>query len=146
MKSLFCYDERGVEYVWQLQRALYGSPDSGRVWYDTFALYMMEEETVTSFQRCHFEPCVFTHFLDGQVDVNGAPQRIVCVVYVDDGRTWDKCNTVCDGFYTRLQERLSLTFGGGTEFMIGMVGHLSRRGLAEDHLVHLHHEYAPAMA
>ena len=114
------YDERGVEYVWQLQRALYGGPDSGRVWYNTFAHYMMKEETVTPFQRCHFEPCAFTHFIDGKVDVNGAPQRIVCVVYVDDGRTWDNCKMVCDGFYTRLQERFSLTFGGGSEFMIGM--------------------------
>ena len=31
------YDERGVELVWHLQRALYGGPDSGRVWYNTFA-------------------------------------------------------------------------------------------------------------
>ena len=82
---------------------------------------MMKEETVTPFQRCHFEPCASTHFIDGQVDVNGAPQRIACVVYVDAGRTWDNIlQRVCDGFYMRLQERFSLTFGGGAEFIIGM--------------------------
>ena len=39
------YDERGVEYVWHLQRALYGGPDCVRVWYHTFAHALMKEET-----------------------------------------------------------------------------------------------------
>ena len=114
------YDERGVEYVWHLQRALYGGPDSGRVWYNTFAHALMKEETITVFQRCHFEPCTFTHFIDGQVDKNGRPQRIVCSVYVDDGRTWDNCNQICDKFYKRLRDRFSITMGAGTQFTIGM--------------------------
>ena len=45
------YDERGVEMVWHLQRALYGGPDSGRVWYNTFAHFLMTEEVETPFQR-----------------------------------------------------------------------------------------------
>ena len=61
-----------------------GGPDSGRVWYNTFAHFLMTEEIETPFQRCHFEPCTFTHFLDGQVDEHGAPRRIICSVYVDD--------------------------------------------------------------
>ena len=114
------YDERGVEMVWHLQRALYGGPDSGRVWYNTFAHFLMTEEVETPFQRCHFEPCTFTHFLDGQVDEHGAPRRIICSVYVDDGRTWDNCAAVCDGFYERLKTRFSITMDAGTYFMIGM--------------------------
>lgn len=114
------YDERGVELVWHLQRALYGGPDSGRVWYNTFAHFLMTEECETPFQRCHFEPCTFTHFLDGEVDEHGAPRRIICSVYVDDGRTWDNCAAVCDGFYERLKTRFSITMDAGTHFMIGM--------------------------
>jgi hypothetical protein len=114
------YDERGVEMVWHLQRALYGGPDSGRVWYNTFAHFLMVEDSVTTFQRCHFEPCTFTHFLDGQIDEYGAPRRIICSVYVDDGRTWDNCAAVCDEFYVRLKERFSITMNAGTHFMIGM--------------------------
>ena len=34
------YDERGVELVWHLLRALYGGPDSGRVWYNTFSHFL----------------------------------------------------------------------------------------------------------
>jgi hypothetical protein len=45
----------------------------------------MKEDQITPFQRCHHEPCTFTHFLDGQTDANGAPKRIICSVYVDDG-------------------------------------------------------------
>ena len=114
------YDERGVELVWHLQRALYGGPDSGRVWYNTFAHYVMVEEQVTPFKRCHFEPCTFTHFRDGLVDSNGRDQRIVLSVYVDDGRTWDNCPDVCDGFYSRLKSRFSITMDGASKFMIGM--------------------------
>jgi hypothetical protein len=114
------YDERGVELVWHLQRALYGGPDSGRVWYNTFAHFLMKEDQITPFQRCHHEPCTFTHFLDGQTDANGAPKRIICSVYVDDGRTWDNCVDVCDGFYERLRQRFSITMDAGTHFMIGM--------------------------
>jgi len=80
----------------------------------------MTEECETPFQRCHFEPCTFTHFLDGEVDEHGAPRRIICSVYVDDGRTWDNCAAVCDGFYERLKKRFSITMDAGTHFMIGM--------------------------
>ena len=114
------YDERGVELVWHLLRALYGGPDSGRVWYNTFSHFLIKEDTVTPFQRCHFEPCTFTHFRDGQFDENGAPQRIICSVYVDDGRTWDNCPEACDGFYVRLKDRFSITMDAGAHFMIGM--------------------------
>ena len=41
-------------------------------------------------------------------------------VRVDDGRTWDNCAEVCDGFYARLEERFSITRGGGLTYMIGM--------------------------
>ena len=39
---------------------------------------------------------------------------------VDDGRTWDNCAAVCDGFYERLKKRFSITMDAGTHFMIGM--------------------------
>ena len=41
------YDERGVEFVWLLLRPLYGEPDAGRVWYNTFAHHMIEKEIST---------------------------------------------------------------------------------------------------
>ena len=80
----------------------------------------MVEEQVTPFKRCHYEPCTFTHFRDGLVDSNGRDQRIVLSVYVDDGRTWDNCHDVCDGFYSRLKSRFSITMDGASKFMIGM--------------------------
>ena len=118
------YDERGVELIWLLRRALYGGPDSGRVWYNTLAHYLMKEDQITPFQRCHFEPCTFTHFIDGESDPQtGAPCRILCSVYVDDGRLWDNSSTVADEFLIRLQNRFSITLGdpsARTSFMIGM--------------------------
>ena len=54
------FDERGVEIVWILKRPLYGEPDAGRIWYNTFVHYV----TVTDacrFQRCHYDPCAFVH-------------------------------------------------------------------------------------
>ena len=54
------------------------------------------------------------------VDEHGAPRRIICSVYVDDGRTWDNCAAVCDGFYERLKKKFSITMDAGTHFMIGM--------------------------
>ena len=92
----------------------------------------MEEEKVTPFQRCHFEPSAFVHVCSPRIvkenpgrvvyaNPNEVPQRIVCTIYVDDGRTWDNCNTVCDDFYLRMSKRFSLTCdGGGLTFMIGM--------------------------
>ena len=117
-KHLRTYDERGVEEVWLLKRALYGGPDSGRLWYNTFAHYLMSEETECPFQRCHFEPCVFVSVIDGMAK---PPKRIICSVYVDDGRTWDNVPDICDAFYERLATRFSITRnGGGLTFMIGI--------------------------
>ena len=57
------FDEEHM--VWRiLVHPLYGGPDAGRVWYNTFSHYLMKEDTVTSFQRCHYEPCCFTQFVD----------------------------------------------------------------------------------
>ena len=38
------FDERGVEEVWILLRPLYGEPDAGRIWYNTFAHYLCHED------------------------------------------------------------------------------------------------------
>ena len=103
---------------WLLRRALYGGPDSGRLWYNTYAHYMMKGETICPFQRCHFEPCTFVSVIDGDAQ---PPVRIICSVYVDDGRTWDNCASDCDGFLHRLSQRFSITMdGGGLTYMIGM--------------------------
>jgi len=78
----------------------------------------MVEETECPFQRCHFEPCAFVSVVDGMA---APPKRIICTVYVDDGRTWDNVPDVCDAFYVRLTARFSVTLnGGGLTFMIGM--------------------------
>ena len=69
----------------------------------------MEEETETPFQRCHFEPAAFTHFLSprpvidepGRVvydPADAVPERILCLLYVDDGQVWDNSTAACDGF------------------------------------------------
>jgi hypothetical protein len=126
------FDERGVELVWLLLRALYGGIDSGRLWYNTWAHHHLNE-TITPFQRCHFEPAAFTHICDHPEVVKETPTRIVLarphtvkrillITYVDDGRTWDNCADVTDAYYVRLQARFSLTLGmGGTDqFMLGM--------------------------
>ena len=126
------YDERGVEYVWLLRRALYGGPDSGRIWYNTYSHYLTREETETPFNRLHYDPSAFSHVCDAIeiVDVSATkgvaslvpgPPRINLMVYVDDGRTFDTCANVCDRFLDRLAVRFSITRdGGGLTFMIGM--------------------------
>ena len=58
------FDERGVEYVWLLKRALYGGPDSGRVWSNTYSYYLTREETITPFNRLHYDPSAFAHVCD----------------------------------------------------------------------------------
>ena len=120
------YDERGVEYVWLLLRGLYGSPDSGRLWYNTYAHYCLHEETITPMQRCHFEPSAFTHFTGETVSlVTGdgvtiqVPERIILTIYVDDIRSWDNCETLCDCFYDRMGCRFALT-SADLNFTLGM--------------------------
>ena len=118
--------------VWLLKRAVYGGPDAGRLWYNTYAHYLLKEEAQTPFTRCHFEPCAFTHFCSPYVvsetptkvvyaPASAVPERILCLIYVDDGRTWDNCSTVCDAFYKRLGERFAITMEASSlKYMIGM--------------------------
>jgi hypothetical protein len=114
------YDEHGVELVWRLLRPLYGGPDAGRVWYNTFAAYCMKEETVTPFMRSHHEPCLFIH--EGEIDAaTGKRDRINLTLYVDDGRTWTNNRPLCDGFYDRLGKYFAIVKdGGGLTFSLGM--------------------------
>ena len=94
------------------------------MWYNTFSHYLMKEETVTPFQRCHYEPCCFTHFVNSDdADEDQPPVRIVLMIYVDDGQTWDNCPEVCDAFYVRMTTRFSTTVGGGgMSYMLGSRG------------------------
>ena len=49
------------------------------------------------------------------------PERILCLIYVDDGQIWDNAPATCDGFLRRLKQRFSITSdGGGMHFMLGM--------------------------
>ena len=58
------------------------------MWYNTFSHYLMKEETVTPFQRCRYEPCCFTHFVNSDdADDDQPPVRIVLMIYVDDVRS-----------------------------------------------------------
>ena len=77
-------------------------------------------------QRCHFEPACFTHFtgelctvVTGDNVTIDVPERFVCTLYVDDGRTWDNCNALCDAFYDRLGRRFAITMADLT-FTLGM--------------------------
>ena len=71
------FDERGVEYVWLLQRALYGGPDAGRVWYNTYSHFLIKEETVTPFVRSHFDPSLFVHVCDDVECVDTGSGRLI---------------------------------------------------------------------
>ena len=103
------YDERGVEYVWLLLRPLYGEPDAGRVWYNTFAHHMLEVE---QWHRSDYDSCIFTKVFE-----NGA--EMFLDLYVDDGCTWDNDATQGDAFYDRLAKAFSITATKG-DFYLGM--------------------------
>jgi len=90
----------------------------------------MVTETMTPFNRCHFDPCALWHVVDEVVTLDTkhlvrsekppTEMRINLVIYVDDGRTWDTCAAICDAFYIRLADAFSITLGGGLEFLLGM--------------------------
>ena len=108
------FDERGVEIVWILKRPLYGEPDAGRIWYNTFVHYV----TVTDacrFQRCHYDPCAFVHKCSSE----SGGGRIILTLYVDDGRTFDSNVGECDAFLLRLAEHFAIK-PDGLEFYLGM--------------------------
>ena len=103
------YDERGVEFVWLLLRPLYGEPDAGRVWYNTFAYHMVEVE---GWHRSDYDSCIFTKVFE-----NGA--EMFLDLYVDDGCTWDNDAAIGDAFYDRLAKAFSITATAG-DFYLGM--------------------------
>ena len=103
------YDERGVEFVWLLLRPLYGEPDAGRVWYNTFAHHMIEKE---GFHRSDYDSCIFVKVFE-----NGA--EMFLDLYVDDGCTWDNDSTQADAFYERLGKAFVITPTAG-DFYLGM--------------------------
>ena len=103
------YDERGVEFVWLLLRPLYGEPDAGRVWYNTFAYHMIEVE---GWNRSDYDSCIFTKVFDGGAEM-------FLNLYVDDGCTWDNDAAIGDAFYDRLAKAFSITTSAG-DFYLGM--------------------------
>ena len=104
------YDKRGVEYVWEVVKPLYGGPDSGRVWYLTFTSWLMSP-AAGSFLRCDADACLFDRVLtDGRINLN---------LYVDDGSTWDSNAVECDKFYGLLARRFTITDDPGV-FFLGM--------------------------
>ena len=103
------YDERGVEYVWEVVKPLYGGPDSGRAWYLTFATWLMSPAGM-EFLRCDADACLF----DRVLDTGG---RITLNLYVDDGSTWDSNASACDAFYLMLARRFTITNDPGVFFL-----------------------------
>ena len=57
------YDERGVEYIWEVVKPLYGGPDSGRAWYLTFTSWLLSPAGM-EFLRCDADTCLFDRVLD----------------------------------------------------------------------------------
>eukprot|EP00327_Prymnesium_parvum_P011290 CAMPEP_0184391940 /NCGR_PEP_ID=MMETSP0007-20130409/21358_1 /TAXON_ID=97485 /ORGANISM="Prymnesium parvum, Strain Texoma1" /LENGTH=350 /DNA_ID=CAMNT_0026742317 /DNA_START=221 /DNA_END=1269 /DNA_ORIENTATION=+ len=103
------YDERGIELVWALVGPLYGEPDAGRVWYNTFSHWIITEE---GFTRSVGDPChFFKTFADGT--------DIQLDLYVDDGSTFDTNHAECDAFLKRLGARFVITIAPD-DFYLGM--------------------------
>ena len=104
------YDERGVEYIWEVVKPLYGGPDSGRAWYLTFTSWLLSPAGM-EFLRCDADACLFDRVLDeGRIHLN---------LYVDDGSTWDSNAVECDKFYLQLARRFTITDDPGI-FFLGM--------------------------
>jgi hypothetical protein len=51
-------------------KSLYGTPDAPRIWYRTFADFLLS----IGFQKCEREPCLFQHTTTG----------VLLMLYVDD--------------------------------------------------------------
>ena len=95
--------------MWLLLRPLYGEPDAGRVWYNTFAYHMIEVE---GWNRSDYDSCIFTKVFDGGAEM-------FLNLYVDDGCTWDNDAAIGDAFYDRLAKAFSITTLAG-DFYLGM--------------------------
>ena len=52
--------------MWLLLRPLYGEPDAGRVWYDTFAHHMIEKE---GFHRSDYDSCIFVKVFENGAEM-----------------------------------------------------------------------------
>ena len=116
------FDERGIELVWRLGGPLYGEPDAGRLWYNTWVHFCT---VVESFNRAHYDPCLFYYVSDEPATIGDDKGkelgRINLTVYVDDGHSWDNIPRVCDDFYVRLSQHFAVTMdAGGLKFSLGM--------------------------
>ena len=76
----------GIPMIWRLKTPLYGEADAGRIWYQTFMRFMIDER---GFTQSQYDPCLLWKILS-----NGS--RITCVIYVDDGISSDDGSTDAD--------------------------------------------------
>ena len=109
------YDDRGVELIWMLHGPLYGEPDAGRVWYCTWAYFMMEEERIATgqpFRRSDYDASQFTK-------LHGDGTSIITTLYVDDLNEWDDCPELCDEFNCRVDRRFAIK-DTDLDFYLGM--------------------------
>ena len=98
--------------IWIQVRPLYGEPDAGRIWYNTFTHWLLVDE---SFVRSDGDPCHFyRQFKDGS--------DIQLDLYVDDGNTFDTNVTECDAFYERMAKAFLITLDDG-QYFLGMDVH-----------------------
>ena len=69
----------GIGLIWRLKTPLYGEADAGRIWYQTFMAFLVDER---GFTQSRYDPCLlWKTFPSGS--------RMVLVIYVDDGISSD---------------------------------------------------------
>ena len=97
----------GVPLIWVLKTPLYGEADAGRIWYQTFIKFLIEER---GFTQSRYDPCFFWKTLpDGS--------RLNCVIYVDDGYSTDNGSTFADAELEAINSRFKIVIHDASFFL-----------------------------
>ena len=97
----------GVALIWRLNTPLSGEADADRIWYKTFMKFLIEER---GFTQSEYDPCMLWKTL-----ANG--ERLVCVVYVDDGFSSDDGSAEADEELAIIDRRFKIIIKDAAFFL-----------------------------
>ena len=103
------YDAQGRPVCCKLRRGLYGCKQSGRLWADEFATFLVS----FGFVRSVIDTCLFVLRRD-------AGSLLVCAVYVDDAALAYKGTALFKEFMLKLCDRFPVDDRGELAFLLGV--------------------------
>ena len=96
------------DWVWQLQRGLYGMKQSGRIWNKTMNKALLS----WGFKRLLADLCVYYRKTDAGI--------IITCVYVDDFIIAGSSSAICDAFKAQVRSLWNISDLGEASFCVGL--------------------------